>query len=120
MNDSFIKYVADDFQEYLNEKISEYFDKDSEYIKLKNKRDKLLDDYPKVREFLENLNKPNLNNKEKQIIEEIFLLDGKMNDCISELAYKLGIKETILFFCDMNMLDKQSTNKIIENIMKNE
>lgn len=100
----FLDDLTDDFMDYLESNRMEILRKREDYRTLEDKMNKIKEDNPQVRCFVDNRDKVKLTEKEQEKVLEILNLQGDLETLEYKETFKLGAKEMILFLRQMGLL----------------
>lgn len=101
---SFYNECSDDFFDYIEKYRVTYLMKQSEYKKLINQVRKLKRDNPKVENLVEDGKIEILNCEELKVIQELLSLGSQIDSIEQKEIFRLGMREMLTNFVDMNML----------------
>lgn len=101
---TFIDSYTSDFLDYLEKNKRASLIDNNEYKEILNQIEKIKVANPNVRAFLEDKETVNLSEQEQKEVLKIFELNDELQIIELKIAFKLGIKETINFFKQMNMI----------------
>ena len=101
---TFIDSYTSDFLDYLEKNKRASLIDNNEYKEILNQIEKIKVANPNVRTFLEDKEKVDLSEKEQKEVLNIIELNDELQIIELKIAFKLGIKETINFFKQMNMI----------------
>lgn len=101
---SFYNECSDDFFDYIEKYRVTYLMKQSEYKELINQVRKLKRDNPKVENLVEDGKIEILNCEELKVIQELLSLGSQIDSIEQKEIFRLGMREMLTNFADMNML----------------
>lgn len=101
---SFYNECSDDFFDYIEKYRVTYLMKQSEYKELINQVRKLKRDNPKVENLVEDGKIEILNCEELKVIQELLSLGSQIDSIEQKEIFRLGMREMLTDFADMNML----------------
>lgn len=96
-NTTFFENYSDDFYDYLNVNRVKMLKENIKYKKLADEVEKLKNDNPNVRTFIEDKEIVSLSDIELKFILKILKLQEEMDDIEQKEIFKLGVKETLFF-----------------------
>lgn len=101
---TFIDSYASDFLNYLEKNKRTSLIENNEYKEILNQIEKIKLDNPNVRAFLEDNGIVSLSTKEQKEVFNVFELNDELQIIELKFAFKLGIKEIIIFLKQMHMI----------------
>lgn len=101
---SFLNQNEDNFLQFFEKHRQDTLLKRKYYIELEKEKEKILDEFPKVADYLENGRILDMTDDEKQAVLKVIDIDEEIKVKELKEAFKLGFKEAYIYFEDMNML----------------
>lgn len=102
--DSLINETNNLFSEILDVRIRDKIVDREDYLKLKRQRDIIYEKYPKISDFVEDMEPVNFNKNETKAFYELVVISQKMKALELKESFKLGAKEVIIFLKEQDML----------------
>lgn len=103
-NTIFFDEYSDDFWDYMNTNRMKMLKRNKKYKEFMSKREKIKDDNPNVRTFLEDREIIDLTEDELNAVLNIFEIEEDISTIETTETFKLGVKEMILFLKQMKII----------------
>ncbi len=103
-NTIFFDEYSDDFWDYMNANRMKMLKRNKKYKELMSKREKIKDDNPNVRTFLEDREIIDLTEDELNAVLDIFEIEEDISTIETTETFKLGAKEMLVFLKQMGLL----------------
>ena len=103
-NTMFFDEYSDDFWDYMNANRMKMLKINKKYKELMSKREKIKDDNPNVRTFLEDREIIDLTEDELNAVLDIFEIEEDISTIETTETFKLGAKEMLVFLKQMGLL----------------
>lgn len=103
-NTMFFDEYSDDFWDYMNANRMKMLKINKKYKELMSKREKIKDDNPNVRTFLEDREIIDLTEDELNAVLDIFEIEEDISTIETTETFKLGVKEMLVFLKQMGLL----------------
>lgn len=103
--DSFMNDLSSNFDEYISRNIVKNLNKREDYSKLIKEKQEIFEEYEAVLDLFENDVFKGYSKKEAEAISKIFGINAAMDMLEEREIFKLGAKETYIFFEEQNMLN---------------
>ena len=103
-NTMFFDEYSDDFWDYMNANRMKMLKRNKKYKELMSKREKIKDDNPNVRTFLEDREIIDLTEDELNAVLDIFEIKEDISTIETTETFKLGAKEMLVFLKQMGLL----------------
>lgn len=91
-------------KEIIEERKNDLINKDKEYKKLREKMDKIFDEYPNLQLILEENRKVILNEIECKMLQKLISLHMDIRDREEKEIFLLGCKEMFLYLQDVGLI----------------
>lgn len=101
---TFLDDFTDDFMDYLEDNRTARLRKKAEYLETEKKINKIKNENPKVRSFIDDRETVKLSEKETETVLEVLSLQGDLDTMEYKETFKLGVREVIVFLKQMNLL----------------
>ena len=101
--------ITIDFEDYRFSKLQNI----KEYQEIKEEKSKIYDKYPSVRELFEDELAKGYTIEEQNAIEEIFRLDGMLDNLELKEAFKLGLREFFVFAIEQDLIKNNEKNSFL-------
>lgn len=102
---SFINEYSNDFLEFFDNHRAKKLINREDYKNLRDKKRKIMEEYPKARTFLEDEKIIDMTNEEKKAVLRIIDIQEKIKIIELKEAFKLGGKEAYILAEEMDMLN---------------
>lgn len=102
---SFMNECSTDFIEYFERHMYKNVVNREDYKILSEKRHNLLEEFPRVRNFVEDHEVEQLSLAELKVLIELKAIDDEIDTIEHKEAFKLGAKEAYIFYEEMGMLN---------------
>ena len=103
--EGFFNKYSTDFYEYFDKHIVENVINKGEYKSLEDEIKKIKNKYPNLVTLLEDREDVDLSYTDEKALNEILSLEREINIIELKEAFKLGVKEALIYFKSMNMLN---------------
>lgn len=103
-DNTFFDDFTDDFMDYLEDNRTARLRKKAEYLETEKKINKIKNENPKVRSFIDDRETVKLSEKETETVLEVLSLQGDLDTMEYKETFKLGVREVIIFLKQMNLL----------------
>lgn len=100
----FLDESSDDFWDYLNTNRMKMIKRNKKYKEFMSKREKIKEDNPNVRTFLEDREVIELTEVELNAVLDIFEIEGDMETIETAETFKLGAREMLIFLKQMGLI----------------
>lgn len=111
--DSFINRNSETFCQYFEDYRFSKLQNIKEYQEIKEEKSKIYDKYPSVRELFEDEIAKGYTIEEQKAIEEIFRLDGMLDNLELKEAFKLGLREFLVFAIEQDLIKNNEKNSFL-------
>lgn len=101
----FFNKYSTDFYEYFDKHIVENVINKGEYKSLEDEIKKIKNKYPNLVTLLEDREDVDLSYTDEKALNEILSLEREINIIELKEAFKLGVKEALIYLKSMNMLN---------------
>ena len=115
--DSFINRNSETFCQYFEDYRFSKLQNIKEYQEIKEEKSKIYDKYPSVRELFEDELAKGYTIEEQNAIEEIFRLDGMLDNLELKKAFKLGLREFFVFAIEQDLIKNNEKNSFLSIIL---
>lgn len=104
LQESFFNKYTDDFSEYVERMNDKNIYSRKDYVEIMSEIDKLKDEQPNVRIFLDECKFVPLTEKEHKTVIKIRDLENNAEFLVQKEIFKLGFREAYIFFNEMGLL----------------
>lgn len=103
--DSFMNDTNNLFSELIGKRIKKNLYNREDFLELKTKRNKIYEEFPGIRNFIEDGEPMNFEKKETEAFYQLVTISEAMKTLEIKEVFKLGAKEAYIFFEEQDMLN---------------
>ena len=103
--DSFMNETNNLFNDFFHKKTRKNLENREDYLQIISERDSIYEEYPQIREFIEDEKPMNFGDNEVEAMYKIISIYEQIHLLELREAFKLGAKEAYIFFEEQGMLN---------------